>query len=80
MNYNMQNRNNWQCNMPRGNNGCRNMPGNCNKENQCLDQLPVGMAYVPWQNFQNLYDPHMGLDRGTLFRELDYPFCGKRGI
>ena len=44
-----------------------------------IDQFPVGMAYVPWQEFKDLYDPHQGLARGTLFKELDYPFYGKRG-
>lgn len=48
-------------------------------DNRRLDQYPIGMAYVPWQAFQDLYDPHMGLRRGTLFKELDDPFCGKRG-
>lgn len=44
-----------------------------------IDQLPVGMAYVPWQEFKDLYDPQAGLCHGTIFKELDYPFCGKRG-
>lgn len=44
-----------------------------------IDQFPVGMAYVPWQEFKDLYDPHQGLCHGTMFKELDYPFYGKRG-
>lgn len=51
----------------------------CHKNDACLSALPIGMAYIPWQSFRDLYDPHMGLDRGTLFKELDYPFMGKRG-
>ena len=58
----------------------------CNLSDPCgiagtnrIDQFPVGMAYIPWQEFKDLYDPHQGLARGTLFKELDYPFYGKRG-
>ncbi len=49
------------------------------RQDHCMDQFPIGMAYVPWQTFRDLYDPHQGLHRGTLFCELDYPFYGKRG-
>lgn len=48
-------------------------------DDYCIDQFPIGMAYVPWQQFRDLYDPHVGLSRGTFFKELDYPFYGKRG-
>lgn len=44
-----------------------------------IDTFPIGMAYVPWQVFRDMYDPHQGLNRGTIFKELDYPFYGKRG-
>ena len=44
-----------------------------------IDSFHIGMTYVPWQVFRDMYDPHQGLDRGTIFRELDYPFYGKRG-
>ena len=33
----------------------------------------VGYAYVPVQKFGDLYSPEEGLERGTLFRELDLP-------
>ncbi len=33
----------------------------------------VGYAYVPVQKFGDLYEPEKGLERGTLFRELDLP-------
>lgn len=39
-----------------------------------LDAFPPGMAYVPWQVWQDLYDPEEGLPIGTIFRELDYPW------
>lgn len=40
---------------------------------------PLGMVYAPIQCFGELYDPGEGLDRGTIFRELDLPFTGKGG-
>lgn len=37
---------------------------------------PIGMAYVPYQQWQEPYDADMALDRGTMFPELDLPFMG----
>ncbi len=34
----------------------------------------VAMAYVPWQQFKDVYEPEVALCRGTLFAELDKPF------
>lgn len=42
--------------------------------------MPIGMAYVPWQKWQDIYDPGKGLESGTIFRELDKPFLGKGGM
>ncbi|MBQ7939685.1 MAG: spore coat associated protein CotJA [Clostridia bacterium] len=40
------------------------------------------MVYSPCQSFDNLYDPEIGIDRGTIFKELDKPFmptpCNER--
>lgn len=44
-----------------------------------LDQLPLTMAYVPMQQYTESYDPEKALCAGTLFPELDKPFCG-RGV
>ena len=44
-----------------------------------LGQFPIAMAYVPWQRFGQTYDPCKALCAGTIFPELDKPFCGKRG-
>lgn len=44
-----------------------------------LGGLPIAMAYVPWQEFKNLYPAEKGLCRGTIFEELDKPFEGKGG-
>ena len=41
---------------------------------------PLAMAYVPWQKWQDIYEPCKGLEHGTIFRELDKPFLGKGGM
>lgn len=56
--------------------GCKNEM--CNKETRCLNSLPIAMAYVPWQDFGDLYDEEMGLMEGTMFKELNLIFCGVR--
>ena len=45
-----------------------------------LGQFPIAMAYVPWQRFGQTYDLSKALCAGTIFPELDKPFCGKRGV
>lgn len=37
-------------------------------------QMPVGMGYVPWQRWNQIYPPDQALERGTIFPELDLPF------
>lgn len=44
-----------------------------------IDGCPIGMAYVPMQQWRQLYDPTVGFHRGTIFMELDKPFLGKEG-
>ena len=46
--------------------------------NEQLDNLPLAMAYVPMQKWKDLYEADVGLDRGTMFAELDLPFSGDR--
>lgn len=38
------------------------------------EMYPVGMAYVPMQEFTDLYEIEKGFHRGTVFAQLDYPF------
>ncbi|WP_243023382.1 spore coat associated protein CotJA [Clostridium sp. AM46-21] len=40
---------------------------------------PIGMAYVPSQEFGELYDAKKGLCEGTMFPDLNLIFCGVRG-
>ena len=39
-----------------------------------IDQFPVGMAYVPWQRWQQVYPVEKAMNRGTIFPDLDKPF------
>ena len=41
--------------------------------------IPLAMAYVKWQKWQDIYEPCKSLRSGTLFQELDKPFLGKGG-
>ena len=45
-----------------------------NGEN-CLRGRSLAMVYSPCQDFVNVYEPMAALSRGTLFAELDKPFC-----
>lgn len=44
------------------------------------DNMPLAMAYVPWQTWGNLYDAEKGFHCGTIFQELNMPFLGKGGV
>ncbi len=44
-------------------------------EGNCLRGRALAMVYSPCQDFVNLYEPMAALSRGTLFAELDKPFC-----
>ena len=43
-----------------------------------LEDLPLAMVYVPMQTWGETYDGLKALDSGTIFPELDLPFCGRR--
>ncbi len=42
--------------------------------------ISLAMAYVAMQQWRNLYDPDLGLQRGTIFAELDKPFIGEEAV
>ena len=43
-----------------------------------IEDMPIAMAYVPYQQWRNIYEPNQALKRGTIFKELDLPFnCAK---
>lgn len=43
-------------------------------------ETPVGMAYVPYQQWKNIYEPDVALERATIFKDLDKPFLGERAV
>ena len=49
--------------------------------NACQDifanDVSLGMGYVPWQTWGNLYDLNKGHQAGTIFPCLDKPFIGR---
>ena len=56
---------------------CREMGNITCGESLSYDQLqmmPLAMAYVPWQQWQNVYDCSKGLEHGSIFEELILPF------
>lgn len=57
----------------------RNIEGCPNTNTDFLEGTPLAMAYVPWQQWHEIYEPGMGFSHGTIFRELDKPFLWKGG-
>ncbi len=52
------------------------------REKDCFDgnteRFPIGMCYVPWQRFRDLYENEfVALANGTLFKELDLKWYGR---
>lgn len=43
----------------------------------CMENMVLAMAYVKKQAWSELYEADMGLQRGTIFPELDLPFVGE---
>lgn len=42
------------------------------------ERFPIGMCYVPWQCFRDLYENEfVALENGTLFKELDKDWYGR---
>ena len=38
----------------------------------------LGIAYVRWQELEDVYEPMTAFKNGTLFPELNKPFYGRR--
>ena len=89
MNISQRQMNMPQCQMPAK--PCHtNMPQmehcpSISNSNGCMDKsdplagMAIAMAYVPWQFFQETYEPDKALQYGTIFPELYKPFYGKGG-
>ncbi len=41
------------------------------------EYMPLGMAYVPFQHWDSTYDENTAFCQGTVFPQLDFPFCGE---
>lgn len=42
------------------------------------ERFPIGMCYVPWQRFRDLFDNEFtALANGTIFKELDLDWYGR---
>ena len=53
------------------------------KKNEMCDETDMpgkalAMAYVPWQSWRKLYEICEGFSTGTIFKELDLEFYGRR--
>ena len=50
----------------------------CDEQKKCdsLSEMPLAMAYVPWQEWRAIYDVEKGFRCGTIFEELNKPFKG----
>lgn len=43
-------------------------------------KVSLAMAYVPFQRWNGIYEPAVGMSRGTIFKELDLPFIGEEAV
>lgn len=82
----MRNRQGCQCQMPRAEQTreqefrMREVREECCEERKDMFYgMPLGMAYVPWQQWRKLYEAEKGFRCGTIFSELDKPFKGIGG-
>lgn len=52
---------------------------NANRKTWGLDGYPLASMFAPLQEWRSIYEPDLGMSRGTIFKELDLPFvCGDR--
>ncbi len=50
-----------------------------NGDQNSLNAPSLAMAYIPVQQFRDLYDQDYAFQVGTIFKELDLPFYGIGG-
>ena len=50
-----------------------NMISSTNSSCDCLNNLPLAYAYVPYQSFETPYDMENSLKYGTVFPKLNKP-------
>ena len=47
---------------------------NMMNDNDCLENLPLAYAYVPYQQFEEPYDMEKAFEYGTVFSKLNKPY------
>jgi hypothetical protein len=40
-------------------------------------ETPIGMCYVPFQQWETPFAENVALEKGTIFPSLDLPFMGR---
>lgn len=58
--------------------GCKRNEG-CDRGNEPVDSMVPAMSYVPWQIWRNIYCIEEGLEKGTIFEDMDKPYIGRCG-
>ena len=71
------------CPVPNPDCGCatkrKENSSHCDGRRDPLSNLPLAMAYVPWQSWCDIYDICEGYQNGTIFEQLNKPFLGIGG-
>ena len=79
-----------ECSSYRCNKGCEaEVDTKCSQEmydctnttNDVCGSMPIAMAYVPWQQWGDVFTGECGLAHGTIFPDLYKPFwvhCGHK--
>ena len=59
-----------------------NFDNNCESGCQVFTDQPVSlaMAYVARQEWKDLYETNLAMERGTIFSQLDKPFIGEEAV
>lgn len=70
----MENRERMRCLDEMENRERMRCPDEMKNRERMMENYEVAMAYVPWQQFTDMYEPGKGLEIGTIFPELDKPF------
>lgn len=59
--------------------GSRMCSNGCDVGTAPVDEMGPGMSYVPWQQWNEVYDLERAFNCGTIFPELNKPFVGRGG-
>lgn len=65
---------NSQRNATNSNNTSNGTNGMTGESPRFPENMPIGMAYVPFQQWSEVYNEDEAFSNGTLFPELNFPF------